>query len=159
MMDVYRDVNGKPELVGSTTMEPPKERLPTKVMVRKPFPISTASIEAWNRRQAQAKTNLSDIIEWFEVWYVGDFGRYVDGCVPAIRLAEDQDPKLLPGYRVADEVYIRERIAKWMIENDFATGHGDTIDDLLSTLKGQIEELRQNLANAIGDAMDLDRAG
>lgn len=36
----------------------------------------------------------------------------------------------------------REKLAKWMIENSFATGHGDTIDDLLSELTWQVSELR-----------------
>jgi hypothetical protein len=36
----------------------------------------------------------------------------------------------------------REKVAQWMIENGFATGHGDTIDDLLKELTWQIAELR-----------------
>jgi hypothetical protein len=40
--------------------------------------------------------------------------------------------------READEA--RESLARWMLENSFATGHGDTIFDLLSELKFQLEE-------------------
>ena len=36
----------------------------------------------------------------------------------------------------------REGIAKWMSANGLATGHGDTIDDLLSEAAWQIKELR-----------------
>ena len=36
----------------------------------------------------------------------------------------------------------RERLATWMIANGFATGHGDTMEDLLRELTWQIEELR-----------------
>lgn len=32
----------------------------------------------------------------------------------------------------------REKVAKWMIQHGFATGHGDTIEDLLGELAGQI---------------------
>ncbi len=32
----------------------------------------------------------------------------------------------------------REKIAAWMIYNGYATGHGDTIEDLLLELKGEI---------------------
>jgi len=35
-----------------------------------------------------------------------------------------------------------ETIAAWMIANSFATGHGDTLQDLLDELSGQIRELR-----------------
>jgi len=34
----------------------------------------------------------------------------------------------------------RELVADWMIENGFATGHGDTIQDLLAELRVQIKE-------------------
>ena len=34
----------------------------------------------------------------------------------------------------------KEILAHWMIRHDFATGHGDTIEDLLDELKWQIAE-------------------
>ena len=34
----------------------------------------------------------------------------------------------------------KEKLAKWMIEQGYATGHGDTIEDLLKELQWQIEE-------------------
>ena len=37
----------------------------------------------------------------------------------------------------------KERLAIWMIEHGFATGHGDNMDDLLKELTWQINELRQ----------------
>lgn len=37
----------------------------------------------------------------------------------------------------------KEIVAAWMIENNFATGHGDTLQDLLAELRWQIEELRK----------------
>lgn len=34
----------------------------------------------------------------------------------------------------------REKVAKWMIERSYATGHGDTIEDLLAELDWQIAD-------------------
>ena len=34
----------------------------------------------------------------------------------------------------------REKVAKWMIRKGYATGHGDTTEDLLAELEWQIEE-------------------
>lgn len=34
----------------------------------------------------------------------------------------------------------REQLAAWMIDHGFTTGHGDTIDDLLSELSAQMRE-------------------
>jgi hypothetical protein len=34
----------------------------------------------------------------------------------------------------------REKVAAWMMQRGYATGHGDTIDDLLSELSWQIAE-------------------
>lgn len=36
----------------------------------------------------------------------------------------------------------REQLAKWMIDHSFATGHGDSIEDLLGELSFQARELR-----------------
>ena len=34
----------------------------------------------------------------------------------------------------------RWKVAKWMIERSYATGHGDTLEDLLAELDWQIKE-------------------
>jgi len=34
----------------------------------------------------------------------------------------------------------REKVATWMIQRGYATGHGDTIEDLLKELEWQIRE-------------------
>jgi hypothetical protein len=34
----------------------------------------------------------------------------------------------------------REKVAAWMIERDYATGHGDTIESLLKALEWQAKE-------------------
>jgi hypothetical protein len=38
----------------------------------------------------------------------------------------------------------REKIATWMAVRGYATGHGDTIDDLLVELEGQAKERGRN---------------
>lgn len=48
----------------------------------------------------------------------------------------------------------RETVARWMIDHAFATGHGDTLADLLAELAGQVREIRQRLAAA--DALEKD---
>jgi hypothetical protein len=40
----------------------------------------------------------------------------------------------------------KEKLAAWMMKNGFATGHGDSIEDLLSELEWQIEERVQRVA-------------
>jgi hypothetical protein len=39
----------------------------------------------------------------------------------------------------------KEKLAAWMIGNSFATGHGDTMDDLLKELEWQVQELRHKI--------------
>ena len=34
----------------------------------------------------------------------------------------------------------REKVAKWMTDHGYATGHGDTIEDLLKELEWQVAE-------------------
>ena len=36
-------------------------------------------------------------------------------------------------------------LVRWMLANSFATGHGDTMADLLSELKWQVDELRMKV--------------
>lgn len=39
----------------------------------------------------------------------------------------------------------KNRLADWMIENGFATGHGDTFVDLLQELTWQVQEMKDQL--------------
>lgn len=40
----------------------------------------------------------------------------------------------------------REKLAQWISKHGFATGHGDTMEDLLRELTWQVEELRTKAA-------------
>lgn len=48
----------------------------------------------------------------------------------------------------------REKVAAWMIERGYATGHGDTIEDLLQELEWQIAE---NWTNALVKGVEGER--
>ena len=45
-------------------------------------------------------------------------------------------------YRFADSVAAvgREKVAAWMMQHGYATGHGESVDDLLAELDWQIDE-------------------
>lgn len=54
---------------------------------------------------------------------------------------------------VCDAIAIeREKLAKWMMQHEYATGHGETIEDLLEELKWQIKEQWNNAAAAEREA-------
>jgi hypothetical protein len=43
----------------------------------------------------------------------------------------------------------REKVAGWMVSHGFSTGHGDTLDDLLAELGGQVDTHRSNYMERI----------
>ena len=43
----------------------------------------------------------------------------------------------------------RENVAKWIIERGYATGHGDTIEDLLKELEWQVAEREREACRLI----------
>jgi 2-oxo-4-hydroxy-4-carboxy--5-ureidoimidazoline (OHCU) decarboxylase len=45
-----------------------------------------------------------------------------------------------------------ETVAKWMIDHSYATGHGDTIEDLLKELEWQIRESEREACVALVEA-------
>jgi hypothetical protein len=50
----------------------------------------------------------------------------------------------------------RGKLAAWMIQHNFVTGHGDTTDDLLAELGAQVDELAQQLTAAQQENKRLD---
>jgi uncharacterized protein with von Willebrand factor type A (vWA) domain len=52
--------------------------------------------------------------------------------------------QLTAAHRERDDA--REKVAAWMIAHSYATGHGDTIDDLLAELSGHIKSERARCA-------------
>jgi len=45
--------------------------------------------------------------------------------------------------------YEREECAKWMVERSYATGHGDTVEDLLKELEWQVAEREREACRLI----------
>jgi hypothetical protein len=43
----------------------------------------------------------------------------------------------------------REKVAKWMVERGYATGHGDTVEDLLKELDWQVAEREREACRLI----------
>ena len=48
----------------------------------------------------------------------------------------------------------RNKLAAWMIERGYATGHGDTVEDLLKELEWQIDERIRNEREACAAVCD-----
>ena len=72
------------------------------------------------------------------------------GCKP-FRSPEHWDdvqvfatPDVLERFAALVAAAEREKLAAWMIERGYATGHGDTVEDLLKELEWQIEERIRN---------------
>jgi hypothetical protein len=48
----------------------------------------------------------------------------------------------------------RNKLAAWMIERGYATGHGDTVEDLLKELEWQIDERIRNEREACAKVVE-----
>jgi hypothetical protein len=48
----------------------------------------------------------------------------------------------------------REKVARWHIGSGYATGHGDTIEDLLVELEWQVRESEREACAKVCDEMD-----
>jgi hypothetical protein len=52
----------------------------------------------------------------------------------------------------------KEKVAQWMIERGFATGHGDSIEDLLKEIEWQIEaRTKQAYCDGLENGLDAER--
>jgi len=47
----------------------------------------------------------------------------------------------------------REKVARWMIQHSYATGHGDTTEDLLKELEWQIKERIDAWEHSLAEAI------
>lgn len=74
------------------------------------------------------------------------------GCKCMCGMGSDcpQNQAVLAALREA-VAWQREKLAKWMIANSFATGHGDSFDDLLRELSWQVKEFRAIRASGGGE--------
>jgi hypothetical protein len=47
----------------------------------------------------------------------------------------------------------REKVAKWMVERSYATGHGDTVEDLLTEIDWQAAERERKECVKLADSL------
>ena len=47
--------------------------------------------------------------------------------------------------------YEREKVARWMMERGYATGHGDTIQELIKELEWQVAELENEACAKVAE--------
>ena len=76
----------------------------------------------------------------------------------AVRLPEPQTPQEEAIERALAPIFERfaalvaaaerEKLAAWMTRQGYATGHGDTVEDLLKELEWQIEDRIKNIIRA-----------
>ena len=50
----------------------------------------------------------------------------------------------------------RNKVAQWMIARSYATGHGDTVEDLLKELEWQVREEERELCAQVCENMSLE---
>ena len=48
----------------------------------------------------------------------------------------------------------RNKVAQWMIRHSYATGHGDTVEDLLKELEWQVAEAENEACAKVCEALD-----
>jgi len=48
----------------------------------------------------------------------------------------------------------REKVAKWMVERSYATGHGDTIEDLLKEIDWQAAERERDKCASVAESYE-----
>ena len=73
-------------------------------------------------------------------------GKWGDGVVPAM-----MDIERFAALVAAHE---REKVAKWMVERSYATGHGDTIEDLLTEIDWQAAEREREACASVAESYE-----
>lgn len=62
------------------------------------------------------------------------------GAFPELSATPEKDVVFLERFAALVAAAERNKVAQWMIDHSFATGHGDTTEDLLEELDWQITE-------------------
>jgi hypothetical protein len=73
-------------------------------------------------------------------------GEWGDGIVPAM-----MDIERFAALVAAHE---REKVANWMVERSYATGHGDTIEDLLREIDWQAAEQEREMCASVAESYE-----
>jgi hypothetical protein len=89
---------------------------------------------------------------------ISEAGMYVsnfDGFIGRVWCSE--------GYPIDEELFRlaalvaaheREKVAKWMVERSYATGHGDTIEDLLTEINWQAAEREREECASVAESYE-----
>lgn len=78
--------------------------------------------------------------------------RVIDVHKDGTRTIELPHPNLLERFAALVAAHEREKVAAWMINRSYATGHGDTVEDLLKELEWQIREAEREACLKLFDA-------
>jgi hypothetical protein len=74
------------------------------------------------------------------------------GAFPELSATPEKDVVFLKRFAALVAAAEREKVARWMMERGYATGHGDTTEDLLTELEWQVRESeRKACAKACDD--------
>jgi len=119
-----------------------------------PFPVAKLTIK--NLRERLAQTDQEPLEYWnaVEGWVkIDEVREHFDsvGCGTIYKTAGDGRVPLTAAHWPDVDAMIalvradeRNKLAAWMIQFGFATGHGDTMDQLLEELRWQVEERGQD---------------
>ena len=80
-----------------------------------------------------------------------------------IRMARDANlpechtthPKALERFAALVAAHEREKVAKWMVERSYATGHGDKVEDLLTEIDWQAAEREREGCAKVCDEAEI----
>lgn len=76
-----------------------------------------------------------------------------DGRIGGYRLGEDPPDELRIAQILVAKIAAmeREKVIQWMVERQYATGHGDTTEDLLAEMDWQIREREREACARIAE--------
>jgi hypothetical protein len=63
-------------------------------------------------------------------------------------------PKALERFAALVAAHEREKVAKWMVERGYATGHGDMIEDLLTEIDWQAAEREREMCASVAESYE-----
>jgi len=100
-----------------------------------------------------------DIIKWAReagFMFCEESYKHQPNCLFYGGYAVDEQLERFAALVRADE---RNKVASWMMAQGYATGHGDTVEDLLKELEWQVRESERNACAAIARQWDVDHQG
>ena len=75
----------------------------------------------------------------------------VDEAAKKVLEAIDHNIKVLVQKAVEEE---REKVAQWMVERGYATGHGDTIQELIKEVEWQVAEFENEACASVAESYE-----